>query len=196
MQNGECDKKALVQHWRVLYCEHEEDEHDNEVLPNHENKIEKTLSQMKVANHNKRHLIGVEGSGSAISDSDDEDTAAGGMEYYEDNDNLVNGKLSTSPCVNHLYDISASNGKILIRNLKECTLYTVDVSPADATGRAIQPSEQFGSVHSTLCPVGVGGPNEDGESSGFWFGDENRLDQSHSKGTVMCALHITLHIKY
>ena len=185
-QNGDCDERALVHHWRVLYCEHEDDEHDNEIFLGNNNKIEKDLFRMKADSSNKRHLFDVDGSGAAI--SDDEDNIVGGMEYYEDNNYVEVGiHPRTSPissCRSHLYDISSSKGKIKIDHLKECTLYTVDVSPVDASGHTMQPSEQFGSVHSTLCPVGVAtipSSNEnDQESNSFWFNDQS--SPSHAQG--------------
>ena len=87
-------------------------------------------------------------------------------------------RLSSSTCQNILYDISSSHGKIKIDHLKECTLYTVDVSPVDASGHTIRPSEQFGSVHSTLCP----GNKEDSDSGSFWFGDENTSSEKKING--------------
>ena len=54
-----------------------------------------------------------------------------------------------------------------IEGLSECTMYTVDLSPADASGHVLQPGEDYGSVHSTFCM------NKD-QSSNFWFGDENK----------------------
>ena len=182
-QNGDCDAKALVHHWRVQYCEHEDDEHDNEIFLDAEDNDENGRLKRKATASNKRHLPDTEGSGLGI--SDDEDNIDGGMEYYEDmeihysdiqEDNL--DMSSSSSCQSILYDISTSKGKIKIDHLKECTLYTVDVSPVDATGHSIRPSEQFGSVHSTLCP----GNNNDQDSTSFWFGDEKNPDKDHSQG--------------
>ena len=178
-QNGNCDAKALVHHWRVQYCEHEDDEHDNEIFLDTENDVDKERLKRKAKESNKRHLIDSDGSG--FGTSDDEDNRAGGMEYYEDMDIQYseteeissNQKTSSSNCQSVLYDISSSKGKIKISHLKECTLYTVDVSPVDANGHSIRPSEQFGSVHSTLCP---GNDDDDQESDSFWFGDENVSD--------------------
>ena len=184
-QNGDCDVKALVHHWRVQYCEHEDDEHDNEIFLDTENNSENDRLKRKASN--KRHLIDTEGSGLAI--SDDEDNKIGGMEYYEEidtlysesEDSISNQKPSSSNCESILYDISSSKGKIKIKNLKECTLYTVDVSPVDANGHSIRPSEQFGSVHSTLCP----GNDDDQESNSFWFGEENSSDKDGQQGKVV-----------
>ena len=187
-QNGDCDVKALVHHWRVRYCEHEDDEHDNEIFLDTENKIEKEILKRKTKASNKRHLIDSEGSGFGI--SDDEDNRYGGMEYYEDNMDVQYSETemnddspphsSSSTCQSVLYDISSSKGKIKVSQLKECTLYTVDVSPVDANGHSIRPSEQFGSVHSTLCP----GNDDDQESGSFWFGDENGSDKDNLKGKI------------
>ena len=51
-QNGNCDAKALVHHWRVQYCEHEDDEHDNEVFLDIENNAEKDRSNRKAISAN------------------------------------------------------------------------------------------------------------------------------------------------
>ena len=62
-------------------------------------------------------------------------------------------------------------------------LYSVDVSPVDATGHTMQPGEQFGSVHSTLCQAGGGSTMEEEVRGGFWFGgdaDEDSLDPTLS----------------
>jgi hypothetical protein len=171
---------------RVLHCEHEDNEHDNEISLDKENsRVENDILTIKSTTSNKRHLFNnVEGSGSII--SDDEDTGSE-MEYYEDNGHLGNDEeqeqATSSSCRSHMYDISTSKGKITIENLKECTLYTVDVSPVDASGHTIQPSEQFGSVHSTLCPVGVVATNNnDDYPTNFWFGDENIQEDAGQNG--------------
>ena len=78
-------------------------------------------------------------------------------------------------------DIRSVSKQEEIKNLKECTLYTVDVSPVDANGHSIRPSEQFGSVHSTLCP----GNDDDQESNSFWFGEENSSDKDDQQGNAV-----------
>jgi hypothetical protein len=186
-QNGHCDAKALVHHWRVQYCEHEDDEHDNEVFVDTENNAEKDRSKRKAISSNKRHLVDKEGSGLEI--SDDDENINNGMEYYEDmeiqysdqQENILSKPSSptSSSCQSILYDISTSKGKVKVDHLKECTLYTVDVSPVDATGHSIRPSEQFGSVHSTLCP----GNKDEKDSSSFWFGEESNRDNDSPEGT-------------
>ena len=200
-QNGDCDAKALVHHWRVQYCEHEDNEHDNEAFVDVEDKLRSDRAKKKAVASNKRHLFDNEGSGEEISDEDDENNSKGGMEYYDTKYSDEFGhphhdisknpqSVSTSSCQSIVYDISTSKGNIKVNKLKECTLYTVDVSPVDAAGHSIRPSEQFGSVHSTLCP----GNNEDSldENSSFWFGDEVGLEEDQSKGNIFSVKAISI----
>ena len=191
-QKGDCDERALVHHWRVRYCEHEDDEHDNEISLD----IENDTKNKNLGASNKRHLFDGEGSGALATDDEDNkgNRDEGEIEYYaDDHVGTVHGAMDTikekahpkrpssSPCQNILYDISSSHGKIKIDHLKECTLYTVDVSPVDASGHTIRPSEQFGSVHSTLCP----GNKDDSDSGSFWFGDESTSSEKKINGKFL-----------
>ena len=61
-QNGDCDAKALVHHWRVQYCEHEDNEHDNEIVIDGSGKstILHISAGLEVPNGGSLHLEGIE----------------------------------------------------------------------------------------------------------------------------------------
>ena len=59
---------------------------------------------------------------------------------------------------------------ISLSGLAECTLYSLDITPvtaaaaADGGGETLQPGEQYGTIHSTLCAA-----NDRAEDD--WFGE-------------------------
>ena len=71
---------------------------------------------------------------------------------------------------------------ISLSGLAECTLYSLDITPvtaaaaADGGGETLQPGEQYGTIHSTLCApeeaAAVDGGGDGGRVDGEeWFGE-------------------------
>ena len=58
---------------------------------------------------------------------------------------------------------------IELNDLTECTLYSLDITPTGSGGQTLQPGEQYGTIHSTLCREQEM-PKEQEED---WFGEQN-----------------------
>jgi len=44
-------------------------------------------------------------------------------------------------CINKLYTLNPGNSEFTIEGLDECTMYRIDVSPADETGQVYHPGK-------------------------------------------------------
>lgn len=93
------------------------------------------------------------------------------------------GEEPIRTCINQLHEAGRADRlhnnrqDFLISNLKQCTLYSIDISPADPSGQPLQPGEQYDSVHSTLCQE---------EDNGFWFSNEDNVspDSLHIQDNI------------
>ena len=161
-----CEPKAVVRHWRITHCTHVPQQRRGD---NDKQKMRKEEEE--------------EGSGDGSDEEDSEDyyyyenNENGGSSASHDNDGFVEDK---SPVCSHSqYDIFSSSstdgGLILLEGLARCTLYSMDIIPTDASGATLQPGEQYGTIHSTLCDE-----NERTSSSdeSFFFKD----DEDHYGG--------------
>jgi len=128
IQGGHCDDKAIVKYWRVSHCASSQSNFDNDPTPSSSSKSDS-------------------GSGDYYDYYDHEDNE---NEEMRPGDEKLSTQTSMS-CINNLHTVDRSRGVVLIDRLEACTLYSIDVSPADSNGHALQPGEQIGSVHSTLC---------------------------------------------
>ncbi len=94
-----------------------------------------------------------------------DDTEAGDYYYYEDPSSTASSRGPS--CVNSQHDLgpASSDGLIELSGLTECTLYSLDITPTASGGETLQPGEQYGTIHSTLCRA-AGDQEED------WFGEQ------------------------
>jgi hypothetical protein len=146
-QGDACDESAYVKHWRVTHCTQAASEDDARKHYYDEQAVDA-------------------GSGRGGTDDTDDDNPDDEYYYYDEVAKSANSPQTK--CTNKLYTLSQAKADFTIDGLSECTMYTVDLSPADATGHVLQPGEDYGSVHSTFCMNKAGGD----QSSNFFFGDE------------------------
>jgi len=117
-----------------------------------------------------------------------EDFAQPGSGDYEDEDEyyyLVDGRDQSAErndekdCVSMRLEVPKEDPSVLVANmpdLAECALYSVDIAASDGRGRVLQPGEQYGTIHSTLCEA----PKE-GEAP-FWFDDDDATNADGEEG--------------
>ena len=129
-----CVPSAKVDHWRITHCQHVPSSKQKTLYGN-DNKGEYTLDLEEEKE---------EGDGSGAADQNDDDADE---YYYYDQDDEVNS------CINTQHDVSES-GEIVLEHLEKCTLYSIDITPTDRHGETLQPGEQYGTIHSTLCGGG------------------------------------------
>ena len=153
-QGDACDESAFVKHWRVTHC-----------------------TQAASQDDARKHYYDEQ-----VSDDSDDDNADDEYYYYDEVAKSANSPQTK--CTNKLYTLSEGKSDFTIDGLSECTMYTVDLSPADATGHVLQPGEDYGSVHSTFCM------NKDQ----FFFGDGD--EKNPTTGEIRIELdHWLAHFK-
>ena len=143
-----CQPGIHVDHWRITHCQH---------IP-----------------HQKKSLYGSKPDDSAVDeytldlDESDRDGSGDGRgddeEYYYYDNNEVNA------CVNSQHQVTESD-IVKLENLDKCTLYSIDITPTDMHGETLQPGEQYGTIHSTLC-------GEQDNDDNFWFKEDKRGKES------------------
>lgn len=145
IRQSNCDPEALVAHWRVTHCNH---------VP------KRTTATVESEEE--------EDDGSGYTDGDDTETDNGDYYYYE------HREVSAQSCVNGQYQVS-KDGTLLaaIKGLDSCTLYSIDITPTNERGETLQPGEQYGTIHSTLCNE----MESEGGSRAFWFEEKKHGSQ-------------------
>ena len=147
-QGDDCDANAIVKHWRVTHCTQAASEED----------------ARKHYYDEDSHVAG-SGNGGGGDDSDDDNSDDDEFYYYDEAAKSGKGQSHTK-CSNKLYTLTEGKKDFTIDGLSECTMYTVDLSPADASGHVLQPGEDYGSVHSTFC---MNKNQAKDQSSNFFF---------------------------
>lgn len=147
-----CQPGVQVAHWRITHCRHTHNPETSHYKNHHDDSAanEYTLNLDKLSE---------DGSGegrdhNTMSDIDDEEEY-----YYYDHEEM-------NSCINSQYKI-LDNDIVKLDNLDTCTLYSIDITPTDPGGKILQPGEQYGTIHSTLCG------DQDSENN-FWFKEDNR----------------------
>ena len=145
-QGDDCDAIAVVRFWRVTHCT-------------------QAASEEEARKHYYDDDAGVAGSGNGSDDAEDDNDDD---EFYYYDEAVKSGKSQAhTKCTNKLYTLGEGRTDFMIEGLSECTMYTVDLSPADASGHVLQPGEDYGSVHSTFCSQKNHGSSD--QSSNFFF---------------------------
>jgi hypothetical protein len=130
-QGAECDANAMVKFWRVTHCT-------------------QAATEEEARKHYYDDDSSIVGSGNGNDDTEDDNVDDDEFYYYDEAPK--SGKMSAhTKCTNKLYTLAEGRTDFTIEGLSECTMYTVDLSPADASGQVLQPGEDYGSVHSTFC---------------------------------------------
>ncbi len=163
----DCHTDAVVRHWRVTRCDH--------VPGNDEARRKRALEPAASDSDASEYSSGDgESVGNSNSNVDDDD-----YYYYYDRDDAASS--ASARCHHEL--VSAGNHSlddgatlsVSLTDLSECTLYAVDMTPTDEAGRALQPGEQYGTIHSTLCGHGEGDQGDQGGGGkSFWFDEEGQ----------------------
>ena len=172
LQRPQCHPEALVRHWRVTRCNHVPGEEEGGRRGRgREGRAAKARTEEEKEEEEEEEEEDLESSGDGDGGGDEDD-------YYYYDEAVRSGVEECSNSRHSLDDEDREedkNGATVLRvflpGLSECTLYSVDLTPTDDLGRALQPGERFGTVHSTLCGHGEGGTEKEGEEKGFWFED-------------------------
>ena len=162
-QGDNCDETAIVKHWRATHCTQAASEED-----------------ARKHYYDDAATTGGEGGASrdaGSGDDSDEDNSDDNEYYYYEEGSKTNAKdqQQQTKCTNKLYTLQDGKKDFTIDGLSECTIYTVDLSPADPTGHVLQPGEDYGSVHSTFC---MNNNKDDDQNSNFFFKDDNGNTQT------------------
>jgi hypothetical protein len=73
---------------------------------------------------------------------------------------------------------SSPDNVIELPDLTECTLYSLDITPTAEGGETLQPGEQYGTIHSTLCV----NKDTEVEEEEEWFGEQDRRGREEELG--------------